>query len=111
MGTGIDAYDQGARMGISAQSTISTGTSKVHIERAFRVVAASSMRFARGISENTKFRSERAAAGDRFAHKHGVTENTPSQSTSQTLDLSTPAASPPASKHSGASPTLPDFSL
>ena len=153
MGTGIDAYDQGARMGISAQSTISSGTSKVHIEQAFCCVAESSVRFARGVSRDTAFRmSERAAAGDRFAHEHGVsrkrlrsfsnalssitgffngwrstpgtmpatsqldklisiTGNTPSRPPSQPLDLSTPAASPSASKHSGASSILPDFSL
>jgi hypothetical protein len=112
MGTGIDAYDQGARMGISMQSTISTRTNKASIEAGFTAAAASSMRFARGISENTKFRmSERAAAGDRFAHKHGVTENTPSQPTSQPLDLSTPAASPSAPKPSSASGALADFSL
>jgi hypothetical protein len=46
MGTGIDAYEQGGRMGIAAQNTMSTGTSREHVTAAYASVGASNMRFA-----------------------------------------------------------------
>jgi uncharacterized protein YegL len=72
MGTGIDAYDQGARMGIAAANTISTGKTRAEVHASFAAAGASSMRFASGAARTTAYlASERAAAGDRFSHQHG----------------------------------------
>jgi uncharacterized protein YegL len=73
MGTGIDAYDQGAKMGIAAASTISTGMSPAHVQASMRAASASTMRFASGAAMSTAYLSaERTASGDRFAHKAGI---------------------------------------
>src|SRR5262249_45508957 len=89
MGTGIDAYDQAARMGIAAASTMSTGRAQTEVRASFRAAAASSMRFARGRASTTAYSmSERRAAGDRFADKY-LTDGAPQP---QSLDLSQPAA-------------------
>jgi uncharacterized protein YegL len=73
MGTGIDAYDQGARMGIAAANTISTGKTRAEVHASFAAAGASSMRFASGAARTTAYlASERAAAGDRFSHQHGL---------------------------------------
>src|SRR5215467_5018040 len=91
MGTGIDAYDQGARMGIAAANTISTGTSKAEVHASFAAAGASSMRFASGAARTTAYlASERAAAGDRFSHQHGLTAGAP---TSPVHGLATAAGS------------------
>jgi hypothetical protein len=49
MGTGIDAYDQGSRMGIAAANTMSTGTTSAEVRASFAAAGASSMRFASAI--------------------------------------------------------------
>jgi len=73
MGTGIDAYDQGARMGIAAANTMSTGLAETEVRASFAAAGASSMRFATGTAATTAYlASERAAAGDRFSHHHGL---------------------------------------
>jgi uncharacterized protein YegL len=73
MGTGIDAYDQGARMGISSANTMSTGTAPAEVSASFQAAAASSMRFARGAAPTTAYlMSERRAAGDRFSDKYDL---------------------------------------
>ena len=78
MGTGIDAYDQGARMGIAAANTMSTGTSEAEVHASFAAAGASSMRFARGAAPNTAYlASERAAAGDRFSRQYGLPAGAP----------------------------------
>jgi uncharacterized protein YegL len=78
MGTGIDAYDQGARMGIAAANTISTGTSRAEVHASFAAAGASSMRFASGAARTTAYlASERVAAGDRFSHQHGLRAGAP----------------------------------
>jgi hypothetical protein len=46
MGTGIDAYAQAGRMGVSAQNTVSTGTSREHVMGSMRAMAASNVRYA-----------------------------------------------------------------
>jgi hypothetical protein len=92
MGTGIDAYDQGARMGIAAANTMSTGTNPAQVDASFRAAAASTMRFALRKTPTTAFlRTERLAAGDRFADKLDLTVGGPSSQT-PSLDLSKPAA-------------------
>ena len=68
MGAGIDAYDQGARMGLSAVNTVSydaadpAATMAVFSDRAARTQA-----FARGAEANMEFTpQEKRAAKDRF---------------------------------------------
>jgi uncharacterized protein YegL len=91
MGTGIDAYDQGARMGIASANTMSTGTTRAEVRASFHAAAASLMRFAKGSASDTAYlMSERRAAGDRFSHKHGLPAGAPAEQT-QALDLSKPA--------------------
>jgi uncharacterized protein YegL len=78
MGTGIDAYDQGARMGIAAANTISTGTTRAEVHASFAAAGASSVRYASGAARTTAYLAgERAAAGDRFSHQHGLTPGAP----------------------------------
>jgi hypothetical protein len=92
MGTGIDAYDQGARMGIASANTMSTGTGRAEVAASFRAAAASTMRYACMLVPDTAYlTSERRAAGDRFADKYNPTGGAPSSQT-QSLDLSKPAA-------------------
>jgi hypothetical protein len=91
MGTGIDAYDQGARMGIASANTMSTGTTRAQVRASFQAAAASSMRFAKGLASHTAYlMSERRAAGDRFSDKYDLTADSPAEQT-QSLDLSKPA--------------------
>ena len=88
MGTGIDAYGQGARMGIATANTMSTGTSPAQVDASFRAAAASTVRFFLRTAYDTSFSaSERRAAGDRFADKYDLTGEAPSSQT-QSLDLS-----------------------
>lgn len=89
MGTGIDAYDQGFRMGIAAANTMSTGATRAEVHASFAAAGASSMRFASGAARTTAYlASERTAAGDRFSHQHGLPADA-STSPIQRLDLST----------------------
>jgi hypothetical protein len=69
MGVGIDAYDQGARMGLAPAATMAYD----HCDRqathaAFSANAESTKRYACGASPDTAYQpAEKAAAGDRFA--------------------------------------------
>jgi uncharacterized protein YegL len=110
MGTGIDAYDQGARMGIASANTISTGTARTEVHASFRAAAASSKRFASGAASNTAYlMSERRAAGDRFSDKYDLAPGAPARQ-APSLDLSKPAAptkrAPPTKRR-----VVGDFSL
>jgi hypothetical protein len=68
MGTGIDAYDQRARMGIASANTMSTGTSPAEVDASFRAAADSTVRYACRMAPTTAYlMSERRAAGDRFS--------------------------------------------
>lgn len=68
MGAGIDAYDQGAKMGISASSTVSYD----HLQpqaamESFIATASNTRSFGTGASLNAAYSmSQKAAAGDRF---------------------------------------------
>jgi hypothetical protein len=102
MGAGIDAYQQGARMGLSAAQTMSYDhTSRQHTNSAFRGRAAATMSFASGQSVSMDVSDdEKLAAGDKF-YKSAPTpsKTTVSVATAnggfQTLDLSTPEAKAP----------------
>ena len=71
MGAGIDAYQQGSLMGISAQATMAYDQhSKTATRAAFTASASNTRMFARGESANTSYSmGQRAASGDAFAHR------------------------------------------
>jgi hypothetical protein len=68
MGAGIDAYEQGARMGLSADSTLSYDSRDAFATRAaFSSRAAAAADFSRGRREDMSFSAdEKDAAGDRY---------------------------------------------
>jgi uncharacterized protein YegL len=68
MGAGIDAYQQGARMGFSASNTVSYNHMDAEATRStFGVRAQSYSNYASGVSANTQFTAaEKLAAGDKF---------------------------------------------
>jgi hypothetical protein len=67
MGTGIDAYAQGSRMGIAASNTMSTGTSREHVTQSYASMAGSNMRFAAtaDASMSAFTPSERSLSGEK----------------------------------------------
>lgn len=67
MGAGIDSYNQGSRMGISAANTVSYGKDMRHTVAAFRASASNASNYAMGRSANTSYlASQKADAGDKF---------------------------------------------
>lgn len=85
MGAGIDAYDQGARMGIVAAATMSYDkTSRAATNSAFTARASATAAFASGARADMSIsNAERHAAGDRFVDR---------QPRANTLPLATPTA-------------------
>lgn len=69
MGCGIDAYAQGAQMGISAVNTMSYNRhDPVATRAAFAASAHNTVRFGSGLSASTAYSgAQRSMAGDRFA--------------------------------------------
>lgn len=75
MGCGIDAYDQGQKMGIGAMNTMSYDRNSAAATRAaFSASAENTRNFAVGALESTSYSmAQRSLAGDAFAHKaHGL---------------------------------------
>jgi hypothetical protein len=70
MGVGIDAYEQGARMGISHDATLAFDErDPAAVREAFVSSAQSARRYATGMAPTTAYQpAEKAAAGDRFAN-------------------------------------------
>lgn len=106
MGAGIDAYVQGAKMGIAAMATVSyDSTSPKSTRQSFAAAALNTASFSAGRSKNTNFTSaQRRASGDRFRPDLG------SGLTSRTapLVLTTPtSASAPVRRRQ----TVPDVTL
>ena len=68
MGAGIDAYDQGARMGISKGATMSyDSTDRAATRSAFAASAMNTASFAAGASSSTLYSaSQKLSAGDKF---------------------------------------------
>ena len=68
MGAGIDAYDQGSKMGISAAATMSyDSTDKVATRAAFAASGSNTAMFAAGLCATTDYSSlQKMASGDRF---------------------------------------------
>jgi hypothetical protein len=70
LGTGIDAYDTGARMGVAAMNTMSTGRTARHVRASYAAFAESSVAYARGQASSTQFSmGARAASGDQYCDK------------------------------------------
>jgi hypothetical protein len=93
MGTGIDAYDQGARMGIAAANTMSTGTSKAVVHASFAAAGLDPCDLPPArLTIRPIWRARARASGDRFSHQHVPPAAQPAQP--QKLDLSTPPATP-----------------
>jgi hypothetical protein len=70
MGVGIDAYDQGARMGISPDATVAYDhRDPAALRAAFVGSAQSARRYATGAAPTAAYApAEKAAAGDRFGN-------------------------------------------
>jgi hypothetical protein len=70
LGTGIDGYDTGARMGVAAMNTMSTGRSAQHVRASYAAVADSALAYAKGQASSTKISmAARAASGDQYFDK------------------------------------------
>jgi hypothetical protein len=68
MGAGIDAYDQGSKMGISAAATMSyDSTDKVATRAAFAASGHNTMLYASGFAASTDYSAlQKMASGDKF---------------------------------------------
>lgn len=65
MGVGIDAYDQGQKMGISAGSTVSATLDANQMKYAYKSMGLNTARYASGMIVNTAFSdADKAGAGD-----------------------------------------------
>jgi uncharacterized protein YegL len=74
LGAGIDAYSQGARMGIAAMNTMSYDNTNLGSTReAFTASAMNASGYAAGRIATSAYSGEqRSASGDRFAGAHGL---------------------------------------
>ncbi len=87
MGVGIDAYYQGARMGIAPSATVAYDHRNPAATHAvFTASAQSARRFADGAAPTTAYApAEKAAAGDRFAGSFaGLFSSTPTSGKTDT---------------------------
>src|SRR5262249_7759570 len=65
LGTGIDAYDTGLRMGVAAMSTMSSGRRPQHVRASYASLGEATAAFAAGRADSTHLSmSARAASGD-----------------------------------------------
>ena len=65
LGTGIDAYDTGSRMGVAAIATMASSRTRQHLRAAYASLGAATADFAAGRAESTHLSmSARAASGD-----------------------------------------------
>jgi hypothetical protein len=87
LGAGIDAYDQGQRMGIAATATMSYDPSqRATSNAAFAASASNTRSFLVGESMDTSYSmSQRSSSGDAFAHRAQPTAPVPAA-----LDLTSP---------------------
>lgn len=79
MGCGIDAYDQGRRMGFAAGQTVSYDIGRDEMVAAFSAQAVNTVSFASGRTRNTHYDdAQKQAAGDKFMHQaQGAPNPTP----------------------------------
>jgi hypothetical protein len=89
MGTGIDAYAQGSRMGIAAANTMSTGTSREHVAASYASMGTANMRYAATADASLSAfnAAERSASGEHTIVGPGPSILRPA--TSAPLDLTT----------------------
>jgi hypothetical protein len=67
LGTGIDAYDTGRRMGVAAEGTIASALDSRSVRASYAAVADSAMAFASGRAPNAGISmAARAASGDAY---------------------------------------------
>lgn len=67
MGAGIDAYDQGRRMGLRDDKIVAYATGREETLAAFRAAGSNMADYASGLAESTAYTPEqKRAAGDRF---------------------------------------------
>src|SRR5262249_8683615 len=120
LGTGIDAYDTGARMGVAAMHTLSSGLTGEHVRASYAAVADSCLAYARGDASSTEFSmAAREASGDAFYKQAGLgtkakaapQKNAPQKNASQQAaqQPSVPPAAPPPAKPRP--PIVDDFTL
>ena len=65
LGTGIDAYDTGARMGVAAMSTMSSGRSQQNVRASYTMLGELTAAFAAGRAKDTHLSMRaRTASGD-----------------------------------------------
>jgi hypothetical protein len=103
LGTGIDAYDTGARMGVAAMNTMSTGRSSQHVRASYAAMADSTRNFAAGRADTVGLaHSARAASGD--AHYGRIFGQQP---LAQAPLPPAPTQAPPAKRHKA----VDDFAL
>ena len=82
MGTGIDAYAQGAQMGIAAANTMSTGRDRRSVHASFASSAANAAAYARGTRANMSYTmAQRSESGDGYADKVKDLNQHPAQQT------------------------------
>ena len=73
LGTGIDAYDTGAKMGVAAMHTMSTGRSAKHVRASYVAAAESALNYVSGRASSTEFSlAARESSGDQFYDKAGL---------------------------------------
>jgi hypothetical protein len=82
LGTGIDAYDTGERMGVSAMATMSSGRSSRHVRASYAAVADATVGFASRRARSTDLpMAARAASGDEhYQRVFGAGGSPPQQS-------------------------------
>lgn len=115
MGAGIDAYDQGAKMGIGALNTVSYDSADLASTRSvFAASASNAASFSAGRSANTEYSmSQRAASGDRFwtGGTPNVMPPAAQSIASAPLDLSASSTSIPTPVKSARRLAVPNISL
>jgi hypothetical protein len=100
LGTGIDAYDTGSRMGVAAMSTMASGRASKHVRASYSSLGAATAAFAAGRADSTHLSmSARAASGDEHYERvfGGKAASQPAS----------PKPSPPEAKHKA----VDDFTL
>jgi hypothetical protein len=95
LGTGIDAYDTGAKMGVAAMNTMSTGRSAQHVRASYAAMADSCLAYARGEALTTEYSmAARIASGDQYYGKAGLGTK-PAAVPQQTVPPANPTAPKP----------------
>lgn len=88
LGSGIDAYDTGAKMGVAAVNTMSSGLAPEHVRASFGAMAMSATNYASGRSATANVSmAARVGSGDMHFHKYGLGGNASISGKQAELDL------------------------